>query len=135
MSEVRRRVHTGKYWTLDFCPDSKLAFLHRSPWPVETLSQLRDENNRLLDHLNTDTASYGLIVDTRYAPPRNDESFETAMSELRTGLVGHFRRTAVLLATPLGELQVSRLGRNEGHDNLLATQSESNALNFARGGR
>jgi len=56
------------------------------------------------------------------------------MARLREGLTQHFKRTAVLLDTKLGELQVSRLERDERR-NTLATRSESEALKFLSGGR
>jgi hypothetical protein len=77
---------------------------------------------------------FGLVVDVRRAPLRNDGAFEDAMARLRAGLTRHFRRTAVLLESNTGELQVSRLERDErGH--ALATRSESSAYKFALGGR
>lgn len=127
-------LYTGKYWTFEFDRDSKLAFLVRTPLPIGGLHELERENQALLRLLEPGTKHYGLVVDTRHAPPRNDGMFEETMAVMRHGLTRHFERTAVLLASDLGQLQVSRLGRNDGH-RVLATQSESSAINYARGGR
>lgn len=56
------------------------------------------------------------------------------MARLREGLTGHFERTAVLLETNLGELQVTRIERDERR-NTFTTCSESAALKFLSGGR
>ena len=42
-------------------------------------------------------------------------------------------RTAVLLESSIGELQVTRLERDERRD-VIATRSESTAFKFAQGG-
>ena len=128
------RLYTGRYWTLELDANAKLAFLVRTPVPIGGLSELEQENHALLRLLADDTRTYGLVVDTRHAPPRNDGMFEETMAFMRHGLTQHFERTAVLLASDLGQLQVTRLGRNDGHQ-VLATQSESSAVTYARGGR
>ena len=56
------------------------------------------------------------------------------MARLRRELVGHFARTAVLLESAIGVLQVNRLNRDDFHYSL-ATQSESTAIKFAIGER
>jgi hypothetical protein len=68
----------------------------------------------------------------RHAPPRNDPAFETAMRGLRDAVEVRFARTAVLLDTAVGLLQVTRLTREDGAG-TFATQSEAAALRFARG--
>jgi hypothetical protein len=70
---------------------------------------------------------------TRFqAPPRNDPAFESAMRGLRDAVEVRFARTAVLLESAVGLLQVSRLTREDGAE-TFATQSEAAALRFARG--
>jgi hypothetical protein len=70
---------------------------------------------------------FGLVVDTREAPLRNDKAFEQTMPKLRVELTSRFPRTAVLFDSPLGELQVSRLERDEGR-NTFITRSVSAAF-------
>jgi hypothetical protein len=73
------------------------------------------------------------VVDTRQARMRNDAGFEDAMAKLRRELTGAFERTAVLLESTIGELQVNRIERDERRD-AIATRSESAAFKFAQGG-
>jgi hypothetical protein len=108
--------------------------LLRTPLPAVSLPALAADNEALLATLREEHGSYGLVVDTREAPLRNDRAFEETMGRLRNELTSRFPRTAVLLDSPLGELQVTRLERDEGR-NTLVTRSVSAAFRFAAGGR
>jgi sulfite reductase (NADPH) flavoprotein alpha-component len=128
------RLHTGTHWTFEEDPTRGLAVLTRTPLALTSLADLSAENDKVLGCLSDAHRGFGLVVDVRRAPLRNDGAFEDAMARLRAGLTRHFRRTAVLLESNTGELQVSRLERDErGH--ALATRSESSAYKFALGGR
>jgi hypothetical protein len=127
-----RRLHTGHHWTLDEHPADRLVVLRRTPVPVASLGALAEENERVLGLLTPPHRAFGLVVDRRQARLRNDAGFERAMAKLRHALTGHFRRTAVLLESNIGELQVSRIERDERR-NAIATRSESTAFKFARG--
>ncbi|HEX6243140.1 MAG TPA: cytochrome b5 domain-containing protein, partial [Polyangiales bacterium] len=130
---VPQRLHTGTYWTLEVDAARKLAILQRTPLALASLADLSRENEQILHCLDTHHREYGLVVDTRRAPLRNDSAFEDTMARLRSGLTGHFKRTAVLLESQVGELQVTRLERDERRP-TLATRSESAALKHALGG-
>jgi cytochrome b involved in lipid metabolism len=131
---IGRRLHCGIYWTLEVDAQRQLAILQRTPVALASLADLRAENEQVLACLTQAHRDYGLVVDTRRAPLRNDVAFEDAMARLRHGLTAHFRRTAVLLETNVGELQVTRLERDERR-HALATRSESTAVKFVLGGR
>ncbi|HEX3596620.1 MAG TPA: cytochrome b5-like heme/steroid binding domain-containing protein, partial [Polyangiaceae bacterium] len=129
-----RRLHESEFWVLEEFPEQHVAVLHRTPMPASSLAALASDNNALLTTLRNDHQNFGLVVDTREAPLRNDEAFEQTMAKLRLELTGRFQRCAVLLDSPLGELQVTRLERDEGR-NTLVTRSVSAAFRFAAGGR
>ena len=129
-----RRSYTSPHWILDERCDTKLSVLQRTPAAWTSLAELGAESDAILGGLSDEQRDHGLLVDMRQSPIRNDADFENAMARLREGLTQHFKRTAVLLDTKLGELQVSRLERDERR-NTLATRSESEALKFLSGGR
>ncbi len=129
-----RRLHDSEFWLLEEFPEQQIAVLHRTPLPASSLAALAADNDVLLGALREDHRSFGLVVDTREAPLRNDKAFEKTMERLRVELTSHFQRAAVLLDTPLGELQVSRLERDEGR-NTFITRSVSAAFRFAAGSR
>jgi len=128
-----RRLHTGTYWLLEENREQNLAVLRRTPVAARSLSALSDENERVLRCLLPRHRAFGLVVDTRQARMRNDSGFEDAMAKLRRELTSHFQRTAVLLESSIGELQVTRIERDERRDGI-ATRSESTAFKFAQGG-
>jgi cytochrome b involved in lipid metabolism len=129
-----RRLHDSEFWLYEEFPEQQIAVLRRTPLPASLLSALAADNDALLATLREDHRSFGLVVDTREAPLRNDKAFEQTMAKLRVELTSRFERTAVLLDSPLGELQVSRLERDEGRSTFI-TRSVSAAFRFAAGGR
>ncbi|HEX7669884.1 MAG TPA: hypothetical protein VF395_09885, partial [Polyangiaceae bacterium] len=128
------RLHDSEFWVLEEFPEQRIAVLRRTPLPASSLAALASDNDALLATLRHDHENFGLVVDTREAPLRNDEAFEQTMAKLRIELTTRFQRCAVLLDSPLGELQATRLERDEGR-NTLVTRSVSAAFRFAAGGR
>lgn len=131
---VARRLYSSAHWIFEERTDERLAILQRTPVAWTSLAQLSEENESILRSLGEHQRSQGLLVDMREAPIRNDAEFENAMAKLRRGLTDHFERMAILLESNLGELQVTRIERDERR-NALATRSESSALKFLQGGK
>ncbi|MBO6940404.1 MAG: hypothetical protein JJ863_35850 [Deltaproteobacteria bacterium] len=52
---------------------------------------------------------WGLVIDTREAPGRNDPEFESRIDSLRDSVDGLFPRVAMCLQTAAGELQARRM--------------------------
>lgn len=52
---------------------------------------------------------YVLLLDSREAVPNNDPEYEASYARYRTDLHRGFRRIAVLVKTPVGNLQATRL--------------------------
>jgi cytochrome b involved in lipid metabolism len=132
---VPRRLYTSRHWLFDELPERRISILQRTPAAWESLAALREENETILGLLRDDQHASGLLVDMRQAPIRNDPAFEDAMAELRLGLTSHFERTSILLESALGELQVTRLERDEHRTSTVTTRSESTALNFLSGSK
>ncbi|HET9931228.1 MAG TPA: hypothetical protein VFQ35_11095 [Polyangiaceae bacterium] len=79
-------------------------------------------------------ARLGLLVDLRAAPGRNDPDFENAMAKQRVELLRGFAALAILVQTATGQLQVSRIGREDGMDVAIFTD-EFAALAWLEGAR
>ena len=129
------RVYTSRHWLFEEQPEKRLAVLSRTPAVWSSLAELRAENETILGLLRDDQRGCGLLVDMREAPIRNDPEFEDAMAELRQRLTSHFERTSILLESEIGELQVTRLERDERRPTTVTTRSESTALKFLLGGK
>jgi hypothetical protein len=120
------------HWLIEANPDQRVVWLRRSSAPFSAIPELTNANQRVIQSLGRDRAGWGIIVDMRRAPPRNDPVFEQAMRALREAVESRFSRTALLLSTQAGVLQVQRLGREDGATSF-ATTNESTALAHARG--
>jgi hypothetical protein len=71
----------------------------------------------------------GLLIDLRAAPGRNDAEFESAMATRRSQLMRAFAAVAILVQTPVGELQVGRITREDGAS-AKVFNDEAKALNW-----
>jgi hypothetical protein len=73
--------------------------------------------------------SFGVIVDLRRAPPRNDEAYEEIARRYNARLYGRFRRVAVLVQTAAGKLQLHRfLDATRPDARIFDDESEARAF-------
>lgn len=84
------------------------------PESVDEITGAFDQAIKVLDTL--DRPRLRLLIDLRAAPGRNDPEFERAMATRRTQLMRAFAAVALLVQTPVGELQVGRITREDGAD-------------------
>jgi hypothetical protein len=84
----------------------------RTAAPIKDFQQAESEYLQALSTLDTlDRSHYGLLIDVRESPLRNDPAFEDFMSRFRERIFSGFARSAVLIKTAVGELQMNRLKR------------------------
>lgn len=77
--------------------------------------------------------SSSLLVDLRAIVGRNDSAFESALAPLRRELLSKFERTAVILRTSIGRLQLQRYLAADGIDaEVFSDEAEALAW-FSRG--
>lgn len=129
---MRTLLLNTQHYVLEEDRDARVVILRRTALPFGPAAEVRAENERVVAAFRPDHASYGLIVDMRAAPPRNDPAFEAAMRHLRFMVRRSFARTAVLVRTASGMMQVSRMHREEGYP-YFTTSDEEEALRLARG--
>ena len=82
------------------------------PRSIEQITQAFDEAARAFDSF--DRTKLRLLIDLRAAPGRNDPEFEQAMATRRHELMRGFPAVAILVQTPVGELQIARISREDG---------------------
>lgn len=93
----------------------RVAWVTRSaerPHSISQIAQAFEGAARALDDIERSRAR--LLIDLRAAPGRNDPEFESAMATRRSALMRGFLAVAVLVQTPVGELQVARIAREDG---------------------
>jgi hypothetical protein len=127
-----RTLLTTPYWEVFEVPAAKVIVLRRTTAAIESTGQLRDENLRVTERLNSGYRGWGGVVDMRQAPARNDVGFEDAMKFLRRKLSTHLSRLSVLVSSAAGLLQVSRIDRGDGTSTHV-TQNEGDAIRYAKG--
>lgn len=110
--------------------DHGTIFVRRTAVGFSSIDEMKatfEEINGVLD--TAGRAHLSLVVDTRAAPPRNDSAFEAAFGPLRLRMLTGFRRVGILVATPVGKLQVERHAREDGLKVRAFTQEEE-AVSF-----
>jgi hypothetical protein len=75
-------------------------------------------------------AEYGLLLDMRLAPPRNDPRFELAVKEYLPRMFAGFGRIAILVKSAVGELQVQRTSREVQTGVPVVFRDEGAAIAF-----
>ncbi len=73
-----------------------------------------------------------LLADLRAGPGRNDQAFETAIAAVRPRVYEGISRSAVLVRTSIGALQVKRHVQEDGIERLVTTD-EAEALAYLFG--
>jgi sulfite reductase alpha subunit-like flavoprotein/predicted heme/steroid binding protein len=129
---VKTKLLASAHWLMEEDRRNKLVYLLRLAMPFSSVEEITSANQQVVARIRPEHKDWGIVVDMRQAPPRNDPAFEGAMRGLRDAVEVRFARTAVLLESAVGLLQVTRLTREDGAE-TFATQSEAAALRFARG--
>lgn len=131
-SEETITLLSDEFWTFEEQTKERVVILRRTPTPVDSIEKLIASNESIIALMQLKHRQFGIIVDMRQAPQRNDADFENAMLKLRVAVATNFMRVAVLLESATGVLQVNRIGRNDGAE-TFATLNEFAALRFAKG--
>lgn len=127
-----RTLHASAHWNMEEDVTARVVVLRRSSLPFASIEQVVAENDAAIACVRPDHADFGIVVDMRQAPSRNDPAFESAMRRLRDVAEQRFARLAVLLESAIGVLQAARLERSDGGEYLVTT-SENGAMKYARG--
>jgi len=109
---------------------SGVARVTRSVQRAESVEEITAAFDRAIEVLDTlDRERLRLLIDLRAAPGRNDAEFERAMAPRRHQLMRAFAAVAILVQTPVGNLQVGRITREDGA-NALVFNDEAKALSW-----
>jgi len=103
----------------------------RSEAPFESIAEVfaaLDACRATLAQL--DVAHHGILFDWRKSPISTDPSLHRALAERMDALAELFARRAILLATPVGAMQASRVGRAMGNQKMLVFNDEGEAVKY-----
>jgi len=110
-----------------FLASRRLLWVTRSPQPTDSGSMLQTlrQAQPIIDRLGAQL----MLLDLREGPGRNDSSFEAAMLPAIGNMLSRFARSAMLVKTAVGRLQLQRLGRETSMP-LSVFHDEQEALRF-----
>jgi hypothetical protein len=77
-----------------------------------------------------DVTHHGILFDWRKSPISTDPNLHKALAERMDALGERFVRRAILLATTVGTMQASRVGRTMGNQKMLVFDDEPAAVKF-----
>lgn len=110
----------NEHWEGEYLADLGRVCLVRTSLGYADLTQLSIACTQMCDWLKAfDRGSSGLLCDMRQGPPRNDEAFERAMAPFRKRMQTGFRRVAIVVASPVGRLQIQRHANDDGIDVMV----------------
>ncbi len=102
-------LHTSSYYQIICLPGEQIIRIRRMKKPFSSsfdLTAEMTEVNAVLDRVRG--PHFGVLLDMRETPGRNDPEFERAIEPFRARLHAGFGRSAVLTQTVAGKLQVNR---------------------------
>ena len=99
--------------------------VRRTAVPFESLQQLDDALALLSKRLEALPPRRALLVDLRVVAPRNDVAFEQRVGIQFPRLVGRYARTAYLVKTAAGVLQLKRLSTAEPGSSVFHNDEKS----------
>jgi hypothetical protein len=99
----------NRFFQLTIDRDRKLVRWMRTPMPYSMVEQFDDvARASVLGLLTVDRGTHALLIDLREGPMRNDPAFEEAALRFRRDIHRGFARSAVLVRSRAGLLQISR---------------------------
>lgn len=105
---VRELLHTSHFLVTEDAI-ARVVTRARTAERFSSAAEVTSEYDGLVRALDAvDRGAYGVLVDLRLAPPRNDEAFEEIVSRYHAPLYDGFRRVAVVVHTAAGRLQLRR---------------------------
>jgi hypothetical protein len=124
-----RDLYRGRQWIITEDTERSFVRITRTTAPFDSLAELEAAGMHLEQALNdARRRCTGVLVDLREGPLRNDPEFEKAMGKLRLAIYRGFKRSAVIVRTAVGKLQVARHAREDQAPGFGAFLDEPDAI-------
>ena len=105
-----RELYSSPFFVLRIDEARRIVTRARTERRFASLEEVEAEYGSMLPVFDqVSRARFGLLVDMRLAPPRNDPAFERIVNRLYHRLYGGFREVAILVKTQAGKLQLTRV--------------------------
>ncbi len=126
---MAKEVFADEYFRIVVDERSRLVWLIRTTAAFPTLEMLEAAFNDVSDAVNKLPVEWSLLVDSREGPLRNDPAFEQILARARGQIVARFARSAVLVKSAVGKLQIARYAR-EDHKSPRVFDDEEAAVAY-----
>jgi hypothetical protein len=131
-SDPEKKLVDTEHYCIQLHSASNVVVVTRKPKPFES----REDTDRACTPVQTaldklGRAKFALVLDSRRAVGRNDADYESWFAPHRVRMVAGFRRVAIVVATPVGNLHVNRLLREDQITNVVVVSDMAAALTYA----
>jgi hypothetical protein len=122
-------IHRGKHFAIQHFRASAYVRVNRSEAPLKSVADAIQALGECRDALSTiDATRHGILFDWRRSPMSTDPELHRSLAELTDALAAPFARRAILLATTVGVMQASRVGRTLGNQKMAIYDDEQAAV-------
>jgi hypothetical protein len=120
------------YWSLERDVGAAWFRLRRTAEPFSSNDEIERVAQAIEKKLmGVDLSRLGFLVDLRDGPLRNDPEWERVMAPWQRKMMSSFGRVAILVKTPAGKLQMTRIVRAL-HASAEVFDQETAAIEFLR---
>lgn len=124
-------LYRGPHFTLDYQRASRYVRLVRSAEPLASAQEAAAALKLCGRALRgIDLVHLGILLDWRLAPLSTDPALHSAVVTNTDAFAAHFARKALLLATPVGQMQVGRISRVMSTVKPVVFNDEAAAIDY-----
>jgi hypothetical protein len=132
-SSPSTEITRDEFWTVERTAIPPMLRITRSGTRFEREEDIESSSRLVLDAMSRfDRARYRLLVDLRDGPLRTDRAFEARFEKFRVEMLRGYARTAILVRSAVGKLQVQRHARADATP-LQVFDDERAAMEFLAG--
>jgi hypothetical protein len=127
-------LHRSPHFTIEYRQASRYLRLVRSAVPFSSPEEAGEALKECeLAIRDIDPSNLGILLDWRLGPFSSDPRLHQFVVESTDAFAARFRRRAVLVLTPVGQLQVDRVIRNLSSTKPVLFNDESAAVDYVTG--
>ena len=124
-------IHRGEHFSVQHHRASGYVCVVRSKTPFASVTDAIDGLSACRAVLQgIERSCHGVLFDWRRSPISTDPTLHKALAQQMDKLAEAFTRCAILLATTVGTMQASRVGRTLGNQKMLVFDDESAAIAY-----
>ena len=113
-----RPLKTFAHVVVDF--DRRRVVITRTAEPYASIDEVKVFWNAIHERLHmVQEGHWDLLTDLRQVQGRNDEAFEKVMEACRRPIYDRFRRSAVIVRSAVGRMQIARHTRADAPDTRI----------------